>query len=607
MSIKLKLFFLAIVYSFFLVCLLWYENITLENFNNIKDTKQHVNKLHISMLTLRRNEKDFLLRSDLEYVDRFKQNSKKINEEVNSLKEFLIQNGFDTSKSKEFNILIREYQKLFLILVEQYKINGLDSNQGLLKSFTNSINKFNDDKKEEYFKEILTLRDYEKSFILTKDMQYIDLYKTQFLKTIKQIPKNKTDHLKAYNRFFLEYINGVVLIGLNENLGIKGEMRKTVHQTEALLDELILEFGKISEDKLQSIEKNRAILITLLIILSMIIVFYQLYKITSSVLHLEKGLNGFFKFLNKQSKVVELLEIKSNDEIGKMSKSINENILNTSKRLEDERIKFEKELALKTKELSDLNEHLEQRIKDEVGKNTQKQIQLFEQSKMASLGSMIGNIIHQWRQPLTQISMVSSAVRLHIAMDQIKNEKLDNDMNTILERVKYMNEVLMTFRNFVMEKKEKKEVLLVDRIEKALNIVYLSLKDVHIDLIKSINQKEEIKITLVVGELEEVIINIINNAKDALLENKIKSPWINIDLKKENNKAIITIEDNAGGIPSNVLPHIFEENYTTKDKNVGTGLGLFMSYEIITKSLNGKIYCENTNDGAKFFIEIPIK
>lgn len=109
-----------------------------------------------------------------------------------------------------------------------------------------------------------------------------------------------------------------------------------------------------------------------------------------------------------------------------------------------------------------------------------------------------------------------------------------------------------------------------------------------------------------VGELDEIIINIINNAKDALLENKTKDPWVKISLKFEENDVFIIIEDNAGGIPPKILPYIFDEYFTTKTEEQGTGLGLYMSYQIIKESLNGDLYCENTHSGAKFFIKLPL-
>lgn len=114
------------------------------------------------------------------------------------------------------------------------------------------------------------------------------------------------------------------------------------------------------------------------------------------------------------------------------------------------------------------------------------------------------------------------------------------------------------------------------------------------------------KIYISQSEFMQVIINILNNAKDVLLERKVNDPWVKINHIFENDSVIITIEDNGGGIKEDILPKIFEPYFTTKHQSQGTGLGLHMSYKIITESMNGNIYAKNTNNGAKFFIKLPL-
>jgi C4-dicarboxylate-specific signal transduction histidine kinase len=232
--------------------------------------------------------------------------------------------------------------------------------------------------------------------------------------------------------------------------------------------------------------------------------------------------------------------------------------------------------------------------------------QLIEQSKQASLGEMIGNIAHQWRQPLSSISTIASSIALRTEHNLIKPEEVTRLTDKVLENTKYLSETIDTFRNYIKEDKERMEVMLQDRIDMALKIVSLPLKDNNITLINKIDYTKPIRITLVIGELSQVIINIINNAKDALLDNKISQPTIEIVLKVENNIAHLTIEDNAGGINEDIMPKIFEPYFTTKHQSQGTGLGLHMSYRIVTESLNGRIYVQNTESGAKFFIELPL-
>ena len=248
---------------------------------------------------------------------------------------------------------------------------------------------------------------------------------------------------------------------------------------------------------------------------------------------------------------------------------------------------------------------LEERVKVEVKNNTQKELQLLEQSKMASMGEMIGNIAHQWRQPLSVISTIASGIHMRYEFGVFDEKEIPKDMNTIVENTKYLSNTIDTFRDFIKEEKELKSVIIQERIDISLNIIIATLDNNHIKIKKNIDYNSPITLNLVVGELSQVIINILNNAKDILIENDIKDKWIDISLTQNDTTVIITIEDNAGGIPSEVMPKIFDPYFTTKHQSQGTGLGLHMSYKIITESLNGKLYVKNTSNGAKFFIELP--
>jgi signal transduction histidine kinase len=232
--------------------------------------------------------------------------------------------------------------------------------------------------------------------------------------------------------------------------------------------------------------------------------------------------------------------------------------------------------------------------------------QLHKSEKMASLGQMIGNISHQWRQPLSAISMLASSIQLNNTLNTLDKNDLDKAMKDIVNKTKYLSETINTFRDFIKEEKSIEEIYLEDRIKQSLNIVQLALLDHKIKLIDNINYENKLKIMMVIGELDQVIINIINNAKDALVEKKIKNPCITLNLLKSSSFVTIGIEDNAGGIPVDIIKKIFEPYFTTKHKTQGTGLGLHMSYRIITESLKGKLYVQNTKEGAKFFIEIPL-
>ena len=252
------------------------------------------------------------------------------------------------------------------------------------------------------------------------------------------------------------------------------------------------------------------------------------------------------------------------------------------------------------------NISLKRQIIIEHKRNQEQERQILESNKMAQMGEMIGNIAHQWRQPLSVISTAASAIQMEKEYKILEDERLENYCNLITENTEYLSEIIDVFRDFIKEKKEIKEVILQDRIDNALKIITASLSNGYIEFINNIDYAHPIKLFMVVGELSQVIINVINNAKDILMQKNIEKAWVKIDCIKDDNKAIITIEDNAGGIPQDILPKIFDPYFTTKHQSTGTGLGLHMSRRIIHESLNGDLYVKNTKNGAKFFIEIPL-
>lgn len=257
-------------------------------------------------------------------------------------------------------------------------------------------------------------------------------------------------------------------------------------------------------------------------------------------------------------------------------------------------------------DLRELSESLEQRVEKELEKNRQKDERLLEITKMAQIGEMIENIAHQWRQPLATISATVTNIEIKSSFDTLKDEELSKLMKDISHQTHYLSKTINTFRNFLKAKKELKEVVLQENIEETLYIMETMLKDNYIQLINNVENNNPIIMTMVVGELSQVIINIINNAKFILLEKKIEKPWIKVELQQYENKAVLTIEDNAGGIPDEILPKIFESHFTTKDEEEGTGLGLHMSHKIVRESFNGKLHAENTENGAKFFVELAL-
>ena len=257
-------------------------------------------------------------------------------------------------------------------------------------------------------------------------------------------------------------------------------------------------------------------------------------------------------------------------------------------------------------ELEELNENLEDKIKLEIEKNLENEQKLFNSMKMSSLGDMIANIAHQWRQPLSVISTIASSIQIEKELGATSEITLHKKMEDILKQSEYLSDTIDTFRDYIKEDYVLSDIEIHEDLNKTLKIIDVVLKDNNINLINKINYEKPIYIKLISGELSQVVINIINNAKDALILNKIKEKNIYIDLIVDEQYCTITIEDNAGGIPLHILPKIFEPYFTTKHKNNGTGIGLYMSYDIMTKHFAGDLYAKNTKKGAKFYIKLPI-
>jgi nitrogen-specific signal transduction histidine kinase len=252
-----------------------------------------------------------------------------------------------------------------------------------------------------------------------------------------------------------------------------------------------------------------------------------------------------------------------------------------------------------SQELREINTNLEENVK------TQERM-MFTQSKMASMGEMIGNIAHQWRQPLNTISTAISTATIENQLGLLSIEEFEKTADTIVRNVNYLSDTIKTFRDFLRDDKEYKSILLKEVFDQVTLITAPVLDDNHIKLETNFSATEQIAINMVSGELAQVLINIINNAKDAILENNIQNSLVQFYTEAKENNVLIFVKDNAGGIPNKILPDIFKPYFTTKDKSHGTGLGLHMSYDIIVNHMNGKIIAYNEDNGAVFCIKLPL-
>ncbi len=293
-----------------------------------------------------------------------------------------------------------------------------------------------------------------------------------------------------------------------------------------------------------------------------------------------------------------------------ISKEMIDDIVNLSKDSSDE-------LQLKIRLLVDLynsqeknnkklikeNEFFKSKIdKRNIADNDKNKI-LEQQSRMVAMGEMIDSVAHQWKQPLNAISMMTELLNIDFKDGDVDEKYIDEFYTMITMQIEHMTTTLSEFRNFLRPSTKNEKF----SIQIALDNIQILMKDelitqnIHLDL--DIDQEAEIFGNR--NELKHLFINIINNAIDVFNERSIKKREIKIRCYKDSKKIYIEIEDNAGGVPENIIDHIFEQNVSSKEVGKGTGIGLYMSTQIVKKN-NGSISVENSNIGALFKIILPL-
>jgi len=265
--------------------------------------------------------------------------------------------------------------------------------------------------------------------------------------------------------------------------------------------------------------------------------------------------------------------------------------------------KIELKSRIKTHlELTEYRENLELKIEKEIEKSKYKDKMIFHQSKLVSMGEMIQNIAHQWRQPLSQINSIVMLIEIALYnKSNVDKEMIEKQMNKIESLTKYMSNTINDFTDFFSKDKQKKLFYLYEAVTNALVIIEGTLKYHQIEIEFQVDKK--VSLYGHKNEMQQVILVILNNAKDILLIKNIVDPKIIIKIFQIEKKIILKICDNAGGVPQNILYKIFEPYFTTKHKKQGTGLGLYISKMIIEDSLEGKLFVKNENSGACFSIE----
>ncbi len=253
------------------------------------------------------------------------------------------------------------------------------------------------------------------------------------------------------------------------------------------------------------------------------------------------------------------------------------------------------------KQIELLNHDLQHRIDQKIKEEKEKDVILYQQSKLAQLGEIVGMIAHQWRQPLNNISLVASSIKIKAKRNKLDTNQIIQYTQKIIEHTQHLSQTIDDFRNFFKQTKESEIFFIDSMIKEVYNIVILSLKSTKIHLELDLNTTTPIQTYK--NELMQVLLNIIRNAQDIILENKIKNGSILISSFEKENEFIIKIKDNGGGIDDQYIDKIFDLYFSTKSKN-GTGLGLYMSKIIIEKHCKGKLEVKNEDSGAVFEIRL---
>ncbi len=285
-----------------------------------------------------------------------------------------------------------------------------------------------------------------------------------------------------------------------------------------------------------------------------------------------------------------------NDEIGALSHSLQLML----ERLENSKKEIEQKVLERTKELHELNENLEKIVQEKTQENIKQLETLQEQSKMASMGEMIGAIAHQWRQPLNEISISIQNLKYDYEDGLIDAEFIDAFIKKNKEIIKFMSSTIDDFRNFYRVDKTREVFDVREAIEKTLSLQMAQLTNNNISILIS---GESFEVEGYRNEFLQVILNIINNSKDALLAKGIENAKIEIELEGHS----IFIRDNAGGIPESLIGRIFEPYFTTKEQGKGTGMGLYMSKMIIEENMQAKLSVRNIENGVEFRMDFNEK
>ncbi len=262
------------------------------------------------------------------------------------------------------------------------------------------------------------------------------------------------------------------------------------------------------------------------------------------------------------------------------------------------------QMSVKKKELllEDMNKNLEKKVEVAIVEAKKKDRAMLHQSRLARMGTMLSMIAHQWRQPLSEVAGILMELETASKFKKADDSMIKESVKESNKLIQFMSYTIDDFRNFFKPDKKKVHFYMEDSCMEAISLITASVKNSNINL--QYNIKVNYEIYGYKREFAQVLLNLMSNAKDILNQREINNPKIDLEVDYVDGYAIVTVTDNAKGVPEDLLEQIFEPYFTTKSSTQGTGLGLYMSKMIIEKNMGGELSVENTESGACFKVKI---
>ncbi|MFW2551830.1 ATP-binding protein [Aliarcobacter butzleri] len=366
----------------------------------------------------------------------------------------------------------------------------------------------------------------------------------------------------------------------------KEEVTKILDSQTQIISKIMDENKFEIKDSIRALINELSTVTFAMIVLVIIIALFMSSYLSKKI---DDILIGTKKFANNE--LDYRIKVTSTDEIGQLENSFNEMAG-----------KIEKLISQEKK----LNTELEEKVIVETSKQKEQEQLLIQQTRLAAMGEMIGNIAHQWRQPLNALGLILQNLKFSYEIGELDEKMIDKSVKKATLLTENMSKTIDDFRNFFRPNKAKENFKINEGITKAVELIESTFEHNNIKLEKDF-VSSEIEFFGFANEFSQVILNLLTNAKDAILENKIENPLIIIQTKIDDEYIYISIKDNGLGIKDEIINKIFEPYFTTKDEGKGTGIGLYMSKIIIENNMNGKIEVKNEQNGANVIIKLPIK